>query len=81
MASTHINNPIFFIVLYFKICVANIHKKFESHTAARKKTARPPLLMLRTQQVVDGFDRIERFDRHFDKYRIPIAHGAVPQTR
>lgn len=37
MASTQINNPIFFIVLYFKIRVANIHKKFESHTAAPKK--------------------------------------------
>lgn len=78
MASTQINNPIFFIVLYFKIRVANILKKFESHTAAPKKTACPTLLMLRTQQVVDGFNGVERFDRHFDKHRIPVAHGAVP---
>ena len=36
--------------------------------------------MLRTQQVVDGFDGIERFDRHFDKHRIPVTHGTVPQA-
>ena len=56
----------------------DVYKKFESHTAAPKKTACPTLLMLRTQQVVDGFDGVERFDRHFDKHHIPVAHGAVP---
>jgi len=34
--------------------------------------------MLRTQEVVDSLYRIERFYRHLQKRREPVAHGAVP---
>lgn len=35
-------------------------------------------LMLLSQQVIDGFDRIKSSERHFYKYGIPVRHGAVP---
>ena len=36
--------------------------------------------MGRAQKVVDRLDGIEGFDRHLHKGRIPVAHGAVPQS-
>ena len=39
------------------------------------------LLMGRTQKVVDRLDGIESGYRHFDKGRVPVAHGAVPEAR
>ena len=37
-------------------------------------------LMLRTEQVVDGLHGVEGLDGHFYKHRVPVAHGAIPQT-
>ena len=34
-----------------------------------------------TQQVVDGFDGVEGVDGYLDKDGVPVAHGAVPQSR
>ena len=37
-------------------------------------------LMLRAQEVVDGFDGVEGRERHFDHDGVPVAHGAVPEA-
>lgn len=37
-------------------------------------------LMVRPQQVVDGFNGVKCFDGHFDKYGVPVAHRAIPQA-
>ena len=34
--------------------------------------------MLLTQEVVDRLNGVERFHRHLNKRREPVAHGAVP---
>jgi len=36
--------------------------------------------MLVAQQIIDGFHRIESFDRHFYKDCVPIRHSTVPQS-
>lgn len=64
-----------------KGCRFSIQSYIKSLKAIRlppKKTACPTLLMLRTKQIVNSLNGVERFDRHFDKHRIPVAHGAVP---
>jgi len=35
-------------------------------------------LVLGAEKVVNGFDRIEGDERHFDKKGVPVRHGAVP---
>ena len=37
--------------------------------------------MLLTQQVVHCLDGVERAERHLHKHGVPVAHGAIPQTR
>ncbi len=37
-------------------------------------------LVYGTEEIVDGLDRIECCDGHFDKYSVPVAHSAVPET-
>ena len=36
--------------------------------------------VLFAQQVVDGFDRVESGQGHFDEDGVPIGHGSVPET-
>lgn len=37
--------------------------------------------MLFAEQVVDGFDRVEGCQRHFDKEGNPVGHSTVPEAR
>ena len=36
------------------------------------------LLMLRTQQVINGFYRVKGTDGYLDKHCVPVRHGAIP---
>lgn len=36
------------------------------------------LLVLLSQQVIDGLNRIECTERYFYKHCIPVAHSAIP---
>lgn len=37
--------------------------------------------MLRTEKIVDRFDRIEGDEGNFDENGMPVRHGAIPQAR
>ena len=37
--------------------------------------------MLRTQEVVNGLDRVKGADRHFNEEGIPFRHCTIPQAR
>ena len=54
---------------------------FASNLLGHKKGRLAVLyLMLRTEEVVDGLDRIEGGKGHFYKYCVPVAHRTIPQT-
>ena len=38
------------------------------------------LLMFFTEEIIDRLDRVEGTERCFDKNRVPVGHGAVPEA-
>ena len=56
-----------------KICGKDNQLRITNYKLGKKSAC-----VLRAEQIVDGFDGIEGFNRHFYKDGIPVAHRTVP---